>query len=126
MRNAFETGRGRIVMRGKAEVAVTKTGREQIIINEVPYQVSPSQIIVKAVDLVNEKIVDGISEIRDESDRNGLRIVFDLKRDCNSEHRFKSIIQIHTATNFIFSEQHRTGQRATRNAQSETDDCALR
>ncbi len=81
VRNAFETGRGRIVMRGKAEVAVTKTGREQIIINEVPYQVSPSQIIVKAVDLVNEKIIDGISEIRDESDRNGLRIVFDLKRD---------------------------------------------
>ena len=82
VRNAFETGRGRIVMRGKAEVAVTKTGREQIIINEVPYQVSPSQIIVKAVDLVNEKIVDGIAEIRDESDRNGLRIVFDLKRDA--------------------------------------------
>jgi DNA gyrase subunit A len=82
VKNAFETGRGRIVMRGKAEVAVTKTGREQIIINEVPYQVSPSQIIVKAVDLVNEKIVDGISEIRDESDRNGLRIVFDLKRDA--------------------------------------------
>lgn len=82
VRNAFETGRGRIVMRGKAEVSVTKTGREQIIIHEVPYQISPSQIIVKAVDLVNEKIVDGIAEIRDESDRNGLRIVFDLKRDA--------------------------------------------
>jgi DNA gyrase subunit A len=81
VKNAFETGRGRIVMRGKAEVVVTKSGREQIIINEVPYQVSPSQIIVKAVDLVNEKQIDGIAEIRDESDRNGLRIVFDLKRD---------------------------------------------
>ncbi|MFT5724004.1 MAG: DNA gyrase subunit A [Bacteroidia bacterium] len=80
--NAFETGRGRIVMRGKAEVHVTKTGREQIIINEVPYQVSPSQIIVKAVDLVNEKQIESIAEIRDESDRNGLRIVFDLKRDA--------------------------------------------
>lgn len=82
VRNAFETGRGRIVMRGKAEFAQTKTGKEQIVITEVPYQVSPSQIIVKAVDLVNEKIVDGISEIRDESDRNGLRVVFDLKRDA--------------------------------------------
>ncbi len=82
VRNAFETGRGRIVMRGKAEFEVTKTGREQIIIKEVPYQVSPSQIIVKAVDLVNEKMIDGIAEIRDESDRNGLRIVFDLKRDA--------------------------------------------
>jgi len=82
VKNAFETGRGRIVMRGKAEFDVTKTGREQIIITEVPYQVSPSQIIVKAVDLVNEKIIEGISEIRDESDRKGLRVVFDLKRDA--------------------------------------------
>jgi DNA gyrase subunit A len=82
VRNAFETGRGRIVMRGKAEFDVTRTGREQIIITEVPYQVSPSQIIVKAVDLVNEKVIDGIAEIRDESDRTGLRIVFDLKRDA--------------------------------------------
>jgi DNA gyrase subunit A len=82
VKQAFETGRGRIVMRGKAEFDVTKTGREQIIITEVPYQVSPSQIIVKAVDLVNEKVIDGIAEVRDESGRQGLRIVFDLKRDA--------------------------------------------
>jgi len=82
VKNAFETGRGRIVMRGKAEFDVTRTGKEQIVITEVPYQVSPSQIIVKAVDLVNEKIIEGISEIRDESDRKGLRVVFDLKRDA--------------------------------------------
>ncbi|MBO6515454.1 MAG: DNA gyrase subunit A [Bacteroidia bacterium] len=82
VRNAFETGRGRVVMRGKAEFTQTKTGKEQIVITEVPYQVSPSQIIVKAVDLVNEKVIDGISEIRDESDRKGLRVVFDLKRDA--------------------------------------------
>ena len=82
VRQAFETGRGRIVMRGKAEFSETRTGREQIVITEVPYQVSPSQIIVKAVDLVNEKVIEGISEIRDESDRKGLRIVFDLKRDA--------------------------------------------
>lgn len=82
VKNAFETGKGRVVMRGKAEFAETRSGREQIIITEVPYQVSPSQIIVKAVDLVNEKVIEGISEIRDESDRKGLRIVFDLKRDA--------------------------------------------
>ena len=82
VRQAFETGRGRIVMRGKAEFSETRTGREQIVVTEVPYQVSPSQIIVKAVDLVNEKVIEGISEIRDESDRKGLRIVFDLKRDA--------------------------------------------
>ena len=82
VKTAFETGRGRIVMRGKAEFDVTKSGREQIVITEVPYQVSPSQIIVKAVDLVNDKVIDGISEVRDESGRQGLRIVFDLKRDA--------------------------------------------
>jgi len=82
VKSAFETGRGRIVMRGKAEFDVTKTGREQIVITEVPYQVSPSQIIIKAVDLVNDKLIEGISEVRDESGRQGLRIVFDLKRDA--------------------------------------------
>ncbi|MCB9246478.1 MAG: DNA gyrase subunit A [Flavobacteriales bacterium] len=82
VKNAFETGKGRVVVRGKAEFDTTNSGREQIIITEVPYQVSPSQIIVKAVDLVNEKVIEGISEIRDESDRKGLRIVFDLKRDA--------------------------------------------
>jgi DNA gyrase subunit A len=69
-------------MRGKAHFEETRTGREQIIITEMPYQVSPSQIIVKAVDLVNEKVIEGISEIRDESDRKGLRVVFDLKKDA--------------------------------------------
>jgi len=82
VKNAFETGRGRIVMRGKAEFDLTKTGKEQIVITEVPYQVSPSQIIIKAVDLVNDKVIEGISEVRDESGRQGLRIVFDLKRDA--------------------------------------------
>ena len=71
VKSAFETGRGRIVMRGKAEFDVTKTGREQIVITEVPYQVSPSQIIIKAVDLVNDKVIEGISEVRDESGRQG-------------------------------------------------------
>ena len=82
IKSAFETGRGRIVMRGKAEFDVNKNGKEQIVITEVPYQVSPSQIIVKAVDLVNDKVIEGISEVRDESGRQGLRIVFDLKRDA--------------------------------------------
>ena len=82
VKQALETGRGRVVMRGKASFDVKKSGREQIIITEVPYQVSPSQIIVKAVDLVNDKVIEGISEIRDESGRQGLRIVFDLKRDA--------------------------------------------
>ncbi|MDX5321956.1 MAG: DNA gyrase subunit A, partial [Bacteroidota bacterium] len=82
IREAYETGRGRVVVRGKAEFDVTKTGKEQIIITEVPYQVNPSNLIVKAAELVNEKVIDGISDIRDESDRHGLRLVFDLKKDA--------------------------------------------
>ena len=82
IRDAFETGRGRVVMRGKAEIEITKTGKEMIIITQVPYQVSPPQIILKAVDLINEKVIEGISAVRDESGRQGMRIVFELKRDA--------------------------------------------
>ncbi len=82
IKDAFETGRGRIVIRGKTHFDITKTGKEQIVVTEVPFMVQPNHLIVKAVDLVNEKIIEGISDIRDESDRDGLRIVFDLKRDA--------------------------------------------
>jgi DNA gyrase subunit A len=82
IKDAFETGRGRIVIRGKAEIETTKTGKEMIVVTEVPYQVSPPQIIVKAVDLINEKVIEGISAVRDESGRQGMRIVFELKRDA--------------------------------------------
>lgn len=82
IKDAFETGRGRVVMRGKAEVEVTSTGKEMIVVTEVPYQVTPSQIIIKTVDLINEKMIEGISAVRDESGRQGMRIVFELKRDA--------------------------------------------
>lgn len=82
VKDAFETGRGRVVMRGKAEFETTSTGKEMIIVTEVPYQVTPSQIIVKTVDLINEKVIEGISAVRDESGRQGMRIVFELKRDA--------------------------------------------
>jgi DNA gyrase subunit A len=78
---AYETGKGRVVMRGRVEFETTSTGKEMIIIKEVPYMVSPTQIILKAVDLVNEKVIEGISTIRDESGRQGMRVVFELKRD---------------------------------------------
>lgn len=82
VKSACETGRGRIVMRGIATFETTKTGKEQIIISEIPYLVNKAAMIEKIADLVNEKRIDGISEIRDESDRQGMRIVFDLKRDA--------------------------------------------
>ena len=82
VRDAFETGRGRVVMRGKARFEETRTGKEIIIIEEIPYQVNKADMVRKAADLVNDKKIEGISEIRDESDRNGMRVVFELKRDA--------------------------------------------
>ncbi|MDN5216784.1 DNA gyrase subunit A [Fulvivirgaceae bacterium BMA12] len=82
VKSAFETGRGRVVLRAKASVETTKTGREQIIITEIPYMVNKAGMIEKTAGLVNEKKIEGISDIRDESDRNGLRIVYDLKKDA--------------------------------------------
>ncbi|NRA12186.1 MAG: DNA gyrase subunit A [Crocinitomicaceae bacterium] len=82
VRDALLTGKGRIVMRGKAEIEVTKSGREVIIVTEIPYQVNKSDMIRKTADLVNDKKIDGISDLRDESDRNGMRIVYELKRDA--------------------------------------------
>ncbi|MFT5858834.1 MAG: DNA gyrase subunit A [Flavobacteriaceae bacterium] len=81
VRDALMTGRGRIVMRAKAEIEETKSGREVIIVTEIPYQVNKADMIRKTADLVNDKKIDGISDIRDESDRNGMRIVYELKRD---------------------------------------------
>jgi DNA gyrase subunit A len=82
VRSAFETGRGRIVMRAKAEIEVLSTGREQIIVSEIPYMVNKANMIEKTAGLVNEKKIEGISDIRDESDRDGLRIVYDIKKDA--------------------------------------------
>lgn len=82
VRSAFETGRGRIVMRARTRFEEFKNGREAIIVDEIPYQVNKADMIRKTADLVNEKKLDGISEIRDESDRNGMRIVYEIKRDA--------------------------------------------
>ncbi|WMN11107.1 DNA gyrase subunit A [Marivirga salinae] len=79
---AFETGRGRIVMRAKAEIEVLKSGRERIIVTEIPYMVNKANMIEKTAAFVNEKKIEGISDIRDESDRNGLRIVYEIRKDA--------------------------------------------
>ncbi len=81
VREAFKTGRGRIVMRAKAIIEEVK-GRECIIVSEIPYQVNKADMIKKTADLVNDKKIDGIASIRDESDRKGMRIVYVLKRDA--------------------------------------------
>ena len=81
VREAFETGRGRIVVRGRAEIETTENGHEKLIITEIPYMVNKAEMIIKIAEMVNEKKIEGISNINDESDRSGMRIVIDIKRD---------------------------------------------
>jgi len=82
VKDAFETGRGRIVVRGETTIEQDDHGREKIIVTSVPYQVNKAEMIKKTADLVNDKKIEGISDIRDESDRNGVRIVYELKREA--------------------------------------------
>lgn len=81
VKEAFETGRGRVVMRGEC-TQEEHNGRERLIFTSIPYMVNKAEMIKKTADLINDKKLDGISDIRDESDRNGMRIVYDLKRDA--------------------------------------------
>jgi len=83
-REAFETGRGRIVLRARAEIETYNNDRERIIVTEVPYQINKSLMIERTAELVNEKKLDGISAIRDESNRLGIRVVYEIKRDANA------------------------------------------
>jgi DNA gyrase subunit A len=82
VREAYRTGRGKVVVRARAEIVNTPNGREQIIVTEIPYQVNKALMIEKTAMLINDKKIEGISDIRDESDREGLRIVYDLKKDA--------------------------------------------
>ncbi len=83
VRDAFETGRGRIVLRGKAHIE-NENGREKIVVTEIPYLVNRAEMIQKTADLVNDKKIEGISNVNDESDREGMRVVYDIKRDAMS------------------------------------------
>lgn len=85
VKEAYTTGRGRIVIRAKASIETAKNERQSIVVTEIPYQVNKASLIERIADLVNEKKLDDISDIRDESDRDGLRIVIELKRDANAQ-----------------------------------------
>jgi DNA gyrase subunit A len=82
VKDAFETGRGKIVMRAKSEIEVMPSGKERIIVTEIPYQVNKAEMIKKTAELVNTKKIEGISDIRDESDRSGMRIVYEIKNNA--------------------------------------------
>ncbi len=97
----YATGRGRIVVRGKAEIEETKAGKAQIIITELPYQVNKAEMVARIADLVHEKKIDGISDLRDESDRHGIRVVVELKRDGKPKSILNNLYK-HTALQTTF------------------------
>ncbi len=82
VKEAFLTGRGRVVMRAKVSIEQEDNGRDRIIVTEIPYMVNKAEMIARTADLINEKKIEGISDIRDESDRNGMRIVYELRREA--------------------------------------------
>ncbi|KKU63693.1 MAG: gyrase subunit A protein [Candidatus Amesbacteria bacterium GW2011_GWA1_47_16] len=97
----YATGRGRIVVRGKAEIEETKSGKNQIIISELPYQVNKAELVARIADLVHNKKIDGISDLRDESDRDGIRVVIELKRDAKPKALLNNLYK-HTALQTTF------------------------
>lgn len=101
VKEAYRTGRGRILIRAKTSVEVAPNGREKIIVHEIPYQVNKADLIMKIADLINEKKIDGISNINDESDRDGMRIVIDVKKDAISNVVLNTLLK-HTALQSSF------------------------
>ncbi|MBL7075545.1 DNA gyrase subunit A [candidate division KSB1 bacterium] len=101
VRDAYETGRGRVVIRARASVEALKGGRDRIVISEVPYQVNKARLIEKIAELIKEKVITGVSEIRDESDRDGMRVVMELKREGVPEVILNQIYQ-HTQAQSTF------------------------
>ncbi len=83
IKEAYETGRGKVIVRARANIEVERNGRESIVITEIPYQVNKTNMIEKIAELVQQKKIEGISDLRDESDRDGMRVVIDLKKDAN-------------------------------------------
>lgn len=100
--NAYATGRGKIMMRAKADIEETKGGKFQIVITEIPYQVNKANLVIRIAELVKDKKLDGISDLRDESDRKGMRIVIELKRDARPKAILNNLYK-HTALQQSFA-----------------------
>lgn len=101
VKESYRTGRGRIIVRAKTSIEVTPGGREKIIVHEIPYQVNKLELILRMAELINEKKIEGISNVNDESDRNGMRIVIDVKKDAISNVVLNTLLK-HTALQTSF------------------------
>ncbi len=105
--DAFKTGKGRIVVRAKSEIEESASGKEKIVITEIPYQVNKANLVAKIAELVNEGIIQGVSNVNDESDRRGLRIVVDIKRDAMAQvvlsqlHKYTYLQTSYTVNNIV-------------------------
>lgn len=100
--SAYKTGRGKVVVRAQCEIEETKTGKFRIVVKEIPYQVNKARLIEKIADLVRDKHLEGISDLRDESDRNGMSIIIELKRDANPQVVLNNLYK-HTQLQDVFS-----------------------
>ena len=110
IRNAYSTGRGSIIMRGKIAVETIRKDREAIIVTEIPYQVNKATLIEKIAELVRDKRIEGISDLRDESDRDGMRIVIEIKRDAMADVVLNQLCRF-TALQIELRRQHGGAQR---------------
>ena len=97
IRSAYHTGRGSIVMRGKVEIETVRKEREAIIITEIPYQVNKATMVERIAELVRDKKIEGISDLRDEFDRDGYRVVIELKREADARRRAQPALSLHAA-----------------------------
>src|SRR3990167_7851762 len=100
--SAYSTGKGRILERGVAKIEEISGGKSAIIITELPYQVNKAHLVAKIADLVHEKKLEGISDLRDESDRHGIRVVVELKRDARPKQVLNNLFE-HTSLQTTFS-----------------------
>ena len=101
IRRAYETGRGSIMLRAKVEIEEKSNGKQSIIVTELPYQVNKARLIEKIAELVRDKKIEGITDLRDESDRNGMRIVMEVRRDANANVLLNNLYK-HTALQTSF------------------------
>ena len=102
LRQAYETGRGKIKMRARAHVETNKRGRDSIVITEVAYQTNKANLVEKIADLVHAKKIVGISDLRDESDKDGIRVVIETKRDAVPEVYLEPTLQAHATTRHLW------------------------
>ncbi len=123
---ALETGRGRVVMRGVANFEDMKNGRVRIVVTEVPFMVNKASMIEKTAALINDKKIEGISELRDESDRNGIRVVYELKTRCGGRSGFEQSFQTHAFAIIFQRKQYCARKRQTRSVESERFDSSFR